>query len=75
MNNICGAITISGAHVTAIRGSGAPYCIGKGAADTQNSTRTCGTITIGGVVTNRIEQSPFVTYPYNRKNELYTFLK
>ena len=49
MNNICGAITISGAHVTAIRGSGAPYCIGKGAADTQNSTRTCGTITIGGV--------------------------
>ena len=51
MNSICGTITITNGvtSVTAIRGSGEPYCIGKGANNNRNTTLTCGTITIGGV--------------------------
>ena len=50
MTNKCGTITITNGvtRVTAIRGSDAPYCIGKGANENKKTTLTCGTITIGG---------------------------
>ena len=48
---ICGNITITNGvnKVTAIKGSDAPYSIGKGYHDDS----TCGTITIGGTVRNQ----------------------
>ena len=48
----CGNITISGGTVTATKGSNAPNSIGAG------KDGTCGTITIGGLVTGNITQSP-----------------
>jgi hypothetical protein len=44
-------------HVTATKGSGAPNSIGAGGIST-----ICGTVTIGGVETGNITESPY-TYP------------
>ena len=53
---LCGNITISqGVTVTATKGDNGEYAIGAS---------TCGTVTIGGVQTGSISQSPFTTYPY-----------
>ena len=56
----CGNITITNGvtRVTATKGSGANNAIGAG------SNSSCGTVTIGSVVTGFITQSPFTTYPY-----------
>ena len=55
----CGNITITDGvtSVTATAGAGAPYSIGSG------SNSTVGTVTIGGVVTGSILQSPFTYNP------------
>ncbi|MDT3360443.1 MAG: hypothetical protein LIR31_00380 [Bacteroidota bacterium] len=54
----CGTITITTGvtKVTATKGSGAPNSIGAGYFG------TCGTVTIGGIVTGNITTSPY-TYP------------
>ena len=58
----CGDITIKDTvtKVTAIKGtpSASPYSIGRGSA-----SGSCGTITIGGVVTDSISTSPYVYQP------------
>ena len=56
----CGNITITNGvtRVTATKGSGANNAIGAG------TNSSCGTVTIGSVVTGFITQSPFITYPY-----------
>ncbi len=56
----CGKITITNEvySVTAQKGNNAPYSIGAG------KSSSCGTVTIGGVETGNISQSPFETYPY-----------
>ena len=53
IENTCGTIIIESTvtRVTANRGAGAPYCIGKGALSNVGNSPyqlTCGTITIGG---------------------------
>ena len=55
----CCDITITNnvRKVTAIKGSGAPYSIGKG------GNSSCGTITIGGKVTESIKESPYIYEP------------
>ncbi len=57
----CGNITITNGvnRVTATKGDNCNNAIGKG-----NDNSTCGTVTIGGVETGFITQSPFVTFPY-----------
>ena len=54
----CGDITITKAvaSVTATKGSGAPYSIGA------SSGGSCGTVTIGGVVTGSIAENPYTYY-------------
>ena len=56
--NTCASITITDGvtQVTATKGSDAPNSIGAG------NNGTCGTVTIGGVVTGNITDSPY-TYP------------
>ena len=58
----CGNITITDGvtRVTATKGDNCDNAIGKG----HGSYATCGTVTIGGVETGFITQSPFVTFPY-----------
>ena len=58
----CGNITITDGvtRVTATKGDNCDNAIGKGHGD----IATCGTVTIGGVETGFITQSPFVTFPY-----------
>ena len=57
----CGSITITNGvnRVTATAGQDCNNAIGAG-----NSNSTCGTVTIGGVQTGFITQSPFTTFPY-----------
>ena len=59
-NSSCGNINITTGvtSVTATKGTYTNNSIGAG------DRSTCGTVTIGGVVTGNISQSPFVTYPY-----------
>ena len=61
-NSSCGNIVItnSAERVTATKGDNCDNAIGKG----YGSDATCGTVTIGGVETGFITQSPFVTFPY-----------
>ena len=68
-NNYCGKITITDgvASVTAKAGTGAPYSIGSG----RNSS--VGTVTIGGVVTGSIPQSPFTYNPSDMTPYTVTF--
>lgn len=58
----CGSITITDGviRVTATKGDRADNSIGAGV----NDSGTCGTVTIGGVVTGNILKSPYTTYPY-----------
>ena len=59
-NSSCGNITITNGvtRVTATAGSGCNNAIGAGVYS------TCGTVTIGGVQTGYITQSPYTTFPY-----------
>ena len=61
-NSSCGNIVItnSAERVTATKGDNCDNAIGKG----YGSDATCGTVTIGGMETGFITQSPFVTFPY-----------
>ena len=58
-SSVCGDITITDGvtKVTATKGKESPNSIGAG-----NKGGTCGTVTIGGVVTGNITESPYV-YP------------
>ena len=58
----CSNITITDGvtRVTATKGDNCDNAIGKG----HGNIATCGTVTIGGVETDFITQSPFVTFPY-----------
>ncbi len=59
----CGNITITSGviKVTAVKGAEATYSIGK--AYDRWDDYTCGTVTIGGVVTGQISTSPYVYEP------------
>ena len=59
----CGNITITSGviKVTAVKGAEAPYSIGKGYD--KWGDYTCGTVTIGGVVTGQITTSPYIYQP------------
>jgi hypothetical protein len=59
----CGKITITSGviKVTAVKGSEAPYSIGKGYDKWGNYS--CGTVTIGGVVTGQISDGTYVYEP------------
>ncbi len=59
----CGNITITSGviKVTAVKGGDATYSIGK--AYDRWDDYTCGTVTIGGVVTGQISTSPYVYEP------------
>ena len=65
----CDNITITDGvtSVTATAGAGAPYSIGSG------SNSTVGTVTIGGVVTGSIPQSPFTYTPSDTTPYTVTF--
>jgi hypothetical protein len=57
----CGDIIITNGVTRVIATAGQDYNNAIGAGD---SDSTCGTVTIGGVGTGFITQSPFVTFPY-----------
>ena len=57
----CGDIIITNGVTRVIATAGQDYNNAIGAG---NSDSTCGTVTIGGVETGFITQSPFVTFPY-----------
>ena len=69
-NYNCGNITITDGvtSVTAIRGNGAPYCIGKG-----SKGKNCGTVTIGGLVTGQIALSSIIYKPADASANTITF--
>ncbi|MBR6454218.1 MAG: InlB B-repeat-containing protein [Fibrobacter sp.] len=67
-NTSCGNITIGGTKtkVTTTAGDGGPYSIGIGKV-TEGGQSTVGTITIGGIETTDISESPFI---YDKRNLL-----
>lgn len=58
--SVCGDITISGATVTATKGSGAAHSIGKG---TNPNDAQCGNLYINGSLSAYIETSPYTINP------------